>query len=476
LVEILVVIFIIGMLSSMTFVMTSTAIQAVNRIEKDVAAATLELTKGPETRDRSRVLGERFLVVFKNSVQDPKAEVERICGADYVEVVYQYYRTFKGASVKASIAALAALQKASSVRYVDQEKIFYATAQISPTGVRRMNMSTNRSFSGIQTGAPSLSPVIRNLTPVTNTGPFGGAVNIAIVDSGVDSTHPDLNVVVKKAFGQTTPEDVDGHGTHVAGSAAARSNSIGVVGVCPGARIWNYRVLDDTGGGTTSDILAAIDDIAQFADQIQVVNMSLGGPFDQTLNDAVDSLVRLGIVVVVAAGNDTGNGPEDVKDFSPASAPLAICVAALSDSDGRAGGRGKKLAFNGDPDDTFASYSFFGPGVAVIAPGTDILSTTIGNTYGLKSGTSMASPHVAGLVGVLRAPKAAPDQTSITVGRIGNLLPIDGQPPLVPVTSTIIPDPAQVRQILIQSATEQIPGLSSNSDKRTYPLVTGRGF
>src|SRR5262249_5309316 len=152
--------------------------RAVNRIEKEVAAATLELTKGPETRDRSRVLGERFLVVFKDSVQDPKAEAERICGSDYVEVVYQYYRTFKGVSVKPSVAALAALQKAPSVRYVDQEKIFYATAQISPTGVRRMQMNTNRSFDGNTAGVPSISPVIRNLTPATST--FGGAVNIAI--------------------------------------------------------------------------------------------------------------------------------------------------------------------------------------------------------------------------------------------------------------------------------------------------------
>ena len=217
--------------------------------------------------------------------------------------------------------------------------------------------------------------------------------DIAILDTGIDMNHPDLNVYAQKTFvaGTSTANDDNGHGTHVAGIAAAKDNSIGVVGVAPGARLWAVKVLDSSGAGALSDVIAGIDYITGHANEIDVVNMSFGCQCDSTaLNSAVNNAVSAGITFVAAAGN---NG-QDASAFSPASNPNVIAVGAIADSDGRCGGLGPSTQYGND--DTFATFSNYGPKVTIAAPGVNILSTYYGGSYTTLSGTSMAAPHVAG--------------------------------------------------------------------------------
>src|SRR5262249_4895330 len=153
-------------------------------------------------------------------------------------------------------------------------------------------------------------------------------------DTGIDSTHPNLHVVFSKGFGPNpNGQDQNGHGTHVAGIIGGKGqlhNGITMQGVFPGVPLWSLRVLDASGSGADSDIITALDFLRQHASEVSVCNMSLGGGFFQPVNDAVDNCVKAGIVVCVAAGNSS----DDAGTHSPASAPLAICVAAMCDTDG----------------------------------------------------------------------------------------------------------------------------------------------
>jgi subtilisin family serine protease len=202
-----------------------------------------------------------------------------------------------------------------------------------------------------------------------------------------------------------------GHGTHVAGIAAALDNNVGVVGAAPGARIFALKVCD-TDGCPTSDILEGLDYVASHYYEIDVVNLSLGMERPNWLvrwfvatdeiEEAITRLVNTyGVVVVVAAGNDHINA----KDYTPARTPAAITVSAMADRNGRCGGGQIE-------DDIFASFSNYGSVVDLAAPGVAIDSTLPGSRYGALSGTSMAAPHVTGAVALYLSlhPSATPAQ------------------------------------------------------------------
>jgi PKD repeat protein len=252
-------------------------------------------------------------------------------------------------------------------------------------------------------------------------------VDIAILDTGVyigtnpdgsARSHLDLNLrwvsdctqailyplLPGGCRGSGDFQDYHGHGTHVAGIAAALDNDIGSVGVAPGATLWSFKVLRADGTGTTGMILAGIDAVASKAAEIEVANMSLGFVgTSQAIDDAIAAATNVGVTFVVAGGNDA----IDASQFSPANGPYVVTVSALADFDGLPGGLGAPTCRQ-DVDDTLADFSNFGPAVEIAAPGVCIFSTWLNDGYNTISGTSMASPFVAGAVARYIAQSDAP--------------------------------------------------------------------
>jgi thermitase len=209
----------------------------------------------------------------------------------------------------------------------------------------------------------------------------GSSIDIAILDTGIDLDHPDLasKIAGNINFSDSgTVDDVHGHGTHVAGIAAASTNNgIGVAGLGYAATIMNVKVMGDTGSGAYSWIASGIVWAAD--NGAEVINMSLGGSSaSQVLEDAVHYAWSKGVVVVAAAGNSGSDSP-----LYPAYYANCIAVAAT------------------DPNDARASWSNYGDWVDVGAPGVNIYSTIRNNAYGYMNGTSMATPHVAGLAALV---------------------------------------------------------------------------
>jgi subtilisin family serine protease len=254
-------------------------------------------------------------------------------------------------------------------------------------------------------------------------------VDVAVIDTGIDLSHPDLNVVggVNCSSGNSY-SDGNGHGTHVAGTIAAKDNGIGVVGVAPGARLWAVRVLNNAGSGSDSDVICGIDWVTARASTIEVANMSLGGGGTEPaasgcstgdpFHDAICRSVAAGVTYAVAAGNES----DDAANHTPAAYDEVITVSALADFNGLPGG-GAAATCRADVDDTFADFSNFGADVDLIAPGVCILSTWKGGGYNTISGTSMASPHVAGAAALYKATHAGatPVQVKTALQNAGNL-------------------------------------------------------
>jgi subtilisin family serine protease len=215
--------------------------------------------------------------------------------------------------------------------------------------------------------------------------------DIGIIDTGIDIGHPELNLAGGARFVAGRGDDYSdcyGHGTHVAGMAAARDNGRGIVGVAPGARLWSLRVFQCGGLTWWSDVAAALDWSLDPAHKMDVVNLSLGGggrddgscaTTTHVLHVAICRTVAGGVTVVVAAGNSARDASLDI----PAAYDDVITVSAT------------------DSLDRLASFSNFGADVDLAAPGRRILATYIDGQYVHLSGTSMASPHVAGAAALL---------------------------------------------------------------------------
>ncbi len=332
-----------------------------------------------------------------------------------------YTRALRGFSIQLPPGlAKQALEGETGVLKVETDIPTHAVAQTLPTGVKRIAADQN-----------ALAHVSGGVT-----------VNIAILDTGIDIDHPDLNVVggthfytvllfglFPVGYQDGKYDDDNGHGSHVGGIAAAIDNDLGVVGVAPGARLWAVKVLDASGSGYVSDLIAGIDWVAA-SPSIKVANMSLAatGQVDQ-LRTAIQNCVNKGILFVAAAGNEAKDiyGADGVfpssDDTIPAAYPEVAAISALADSDGLAGGAGSGTTWG--PDDSFATFSNYsrtvvagnpvtspGRGIDLLMPGVNIESCWPGGGYRTASGTSMAAPHAAGLAALYIAEHGAASSAS----------------------------------------------------------------
>jgi subtilisin family serine protease len=279
------------------------------------------------------------------------------------DIAYLYENSIKGFTVSMSCtAAEKAFGKHSNI------------LSMEPDGLVSVNMGKPGGGGGSQ---PQQTPwsVTRVGGPVDGTG-----MTAWVLDTGIDSSHADLNVDTSRGFSAFTSgkdagtEDGNGHGTHVAGTIGALDNDIDVVGVAAGTTLIPVKVLDSRGSGSLSGVIAGIDYVGANASPGECANMSLGGGFSQALNDAVEAAAQnSGAFFVVAAGNDGSHA----SGFSPASAEgnLVYTISAF------------------DINDTMPSWSNFGnPPVDYSGPGVTILSTAAGGGTTTLSGTSMASP------------------------------------------------------------------------------------
>lgn len=264
--------------------------------------------------------------------------------------------------------------------------------------------------------------------------------DVAILDTGIDRDHPDLNVVGGyncTSSNRNRWDDTNGHGTHVAGIVGALDNNIGVVGVAPGVRLWSVKVLDGKGKGFVSWLVCGIDWITSQRDRgratIEVANMSISfgiGPSpnstcangEDVIHQAICRSVAKGTTYAVAAGNDSHNARRN----RPAAYDEVITVSAMADYDGKGGGKGKpsdSCPSRFEPDDSFTKFSNHGPDVDLIAPGRCVLSTYMGKRYAFMSGTSMATPHVSGAAALYHAmyPNAKPAQVKRALQAVGKL-------------------------------------------------------
>jgi subtilisin len=324
----------------------------------------------------------QYIVVLKpgtvSAQSESMAAEAKIAGAN---IIHTYENTIKGYTIRVpNQSALAAIQSDPRVDFVEQDQKMTIFQQALPAGVDRVDGDRSSAISGNGIGAVD--------------------ADIAIIDSGIDLTHPDLNVYrdVSFVYGANSGNDDNGHGTHVAGIAAAKDNLQGVVGIAPGARLWAVKVMDSTGSGLTSTIIAGIDYVTQHANEIDVANLSFGCKcHSNALDLAIHNSVAAGITYVVSAGNSAS----DASAFSPSNHPDVISVSAIADSDGKCGGLGPSTKYGND--DTFASFSNYGSAVDMAAPGVNIYSTYKGGTYATLSGTSMASPHVTGAAALYKS-------------------------------------------------------------------------
>ena len=379
-----------------------------------VGATAAPTSTGP---DRSG-----YIVVLKATTAP--GQVAREHSTQHGAAVGHVYRAaLKGYSAQMSPTAAARIADDRRVLFIQEDGVAFAGAPGDKGKPPKPEEPVDDTTSGAPAELPTgIDRIDAELSPTAGIGSGGSVdVDVAVIDTGVDLDHPDLNVHTAGAKNCATgrsADDGNGHGTHVAGTIGALDDEQGVVGVAPGARVWPVRVLNNNGSGSYSAIICGIDYVTANAAQIEVANMSLGGSgaddgnCGNTNNDAMHRAVcrsvAAGVTYVVAAGNEASNSAGSV----PAAYDEVITVSALADFNGLPGG-GAPATCRSDVDDTFANFSNYGADVDLIAPGVCITSTWKGGGYDTISGTSMASPHVAGGAALIKSTNAGASPSQV---------------------------------------------------------------
>jgi hypothetical protein len=337
--------------------------------------------------------------ISKETIKEMKSIVSRN-NLDPSEVLHYYTTKISGMAIRLQDYELERLAKDPNVASIEHDRV----VQLPKYEIEQL-VSASESQRSPQT------------TPcgISNAGGFAdGSLKsewIWVIDSGIDLDHPDLNVITNTTYSRSfvggSANDCNGHGTHVAGTAAAINNGVGVVGVSAGAPVVSVRVFGCSGGSSTSTILAGIDHVGRYDIPGDVANLSLGGFFgsncetSSSYRSALNALGSSGTRVAIAAGNSSSNA----ASFQPAcvNGTNIFTVASMTCSG------------------SFSSFSNYNMNpIDVIATGSSVFSTYLNGGYATLSGTSMAAPHVAGIMHI----RGNSPRTSGTVNNRGENYPI----------------------------------------------------
>jgi subtilisin family serine protease len=347
-----------------------------------LAASPAQGADRPDVRlaPADKAISGSWIVVLKDTASSSVRPVAQSLADRYESLSHVYGSSLRGFSVKASAAQAERLAADPHVAYVEQDaRVALSATQSNATwGLDRID----------QRALPLDTSYTYNTT--------ASNVSVYVIDTGVRASHQEFGgraVIGTDTIGDgQNGNDCNGHGTHVAGTTAGST-----YGVAKGARVVGVRVLNCQGSGTISGVVAGIDWVTSNAVKPAVANMSLGGGASTSLDDAVKRSVASGVSYAVAAGNGNAGGrAQDACNYSPARVPEAITVGAT------------------DKTDTKASWSNYGTCVDLFAPGVGITSSwnTSNTATNTISGTSMATPHVAGAAALYLAahPSATPAQ------------------------------------------------------------------
>lgn len=340
----------------------------------------LAMATAAEAQSAGDPIPNSYICVFKSGPISVGAEARQSVAAEGGRVDRVYTSALRGfAATMSETAVNRMVEKNQYIDYCEQDRL---------AGIPEPNDGSAQPARG-KPGSGGGSTTETVPWGIGRVGSASGVGKTAwVIDSGIDLNHPDLNVDPEisnggksKSFLSREPsaDDDNGHGTHVAGTIAAiAGNGQGVVGVAAGALVVALRVLDRRGSGPNSGVIEAIDYVVEKGKPYDVINLSLITSYMQSMNDAVANAGKLGFFVAIAAGNSA----VDASNYSPASAegPNVYTVSAF------------------EAVDNWAYYSNFGPPVDYSEPGSSIYSTDKDGGYSTKTGTSMAAPHLAGIL------------------------------------------------------------------------------
>lgn len=385
---------------------------------------------------------QAYVVVFNDVVVDVDTATDQLESQLMVRSDHRFTTALRGFSAQLSAQQVARIERAPEVAFVSLDRL----------------VSAHGTFVPLRSGEQVPTGVRRVVAATKSQAHAAAAVAVAVLDTGIDLAHPDLHARAGKSCVRKvrTPDDDNGHGTHVAGIVGASNEGAGVVGVAPGTLTYAVKVLDAYGNGTFAQVICGLDWVVAHAGKlgIKVVNLSLSGVGSSdgacgkrdhdALHKAICRVVAEGISVVSAAGNTM----TDFASRVPAAYPEVLAVTAISDSDGLPGGSGASPACRMDePDDGPATFSNFAVAPSeqshtIAAPGVCIFSTWQGGGYAVGSGTSMAAPHVSGSIALCFG-------SAVRAGPCANMTP------------------SEVTQHLRSSAAAQPPEYGFDGDPRT---------